>query len=197
MDLVLGPESVTIFIKSCLRRRSGIFTHFSLQGAETRRLAKHILFDESPARMTHSETFLNWLQNRAASEYFPITDAVRNFSNFLLLVMQRRSINLFYQLTRKGAPGLQGLLFVDSAWSWISTQTFDRTSDGVAGRLKQEVQMVLLSLPICWECVWADSWFPTMLNCRSCRHWSNAPGKVIFQFGRIVFQQPEFPQGDN
>ena len=80
MDLVLGPESVTIFIKSCLRRRSGIFTHFSLQGAETRRLAKHILFDESPARMTHSETFLNWLQNQAASEHFPINGAVRDFS---------------------------------------------------------------------------------------------------------------------
>ena len=92
----------------------------------------------------------------------------------------------------RDSSGLQRLL-VDSAWSWISTQTFDRTSDGVAGRLKQEVQMVLLSLPICWECVWADSWFPTMLNCLSCRHWSNAPGKVIFQFGQIVFPAAWIP----
>ena len=93
MDLIVGPESVTISIKSCLRRRSGIFTHFTLQGTQTRRFAKQILFDELRARMTHRETFLNWLWNRA-SEYFPINGAVRNFSKLLMLQMQveRRSI---------------------------------------------------------------------------------------------------------
>ena len=101
---------------------------------------------------------------------------------FLLLQWQMHSWS-FHQLDkliRKGVPGLQGSLVVDSAWSWIPTQTFHRTSDGVAGRLAQEVQMVLLSVPICWECVWADSWFPTMLNCRSCCHWSSCAGKSDF-----------------
>ena len=173
IDLIASPESVSIFIKFCLRRRSGVFTHFTLQVAQTSRSAKHTLFDELLARMTHRETFLNWLRNRA-SGYFPII--------FLLLQWQMHSWS-FHQLDkliRKGVPGLQGSLVVDSAWSWIPTQTFHRTSDGVAGRLAQEVQMVLLSVPICWECVWADSWFPTMLNCRSCCHWSSCAGKSDF-----------------
>ena len=74
IDLIASPESVSIFIKFCLRRRSGVFTHFTLQVAQTSRSAKHTLFDELLARMTHRETFLNWLRNRA-SGYFPINDS--------------------------------------------------------------------------------------------------------------------------
>ena len=74
IDLIASPESVSIFIKFCLRRRSGVFTHFTLQVAQTSRSAKHTLFDELLARMTHRETFLNLLRNRA-SGYFPINDS--------------------------------------------------------------------------------------------------------------------------
>ena len=72
MDLIVGPESVTISIKSCLRRRSGIFTHLPCRARG--RSGKHILVDELRACMTHRDTFLNWLRNRA-SGYFPINDS--------------------------------------------------------------------------------------------------------------------------
>ena len=120
----------------------------------------------------------------------------QQLTTFLNCSKCRRSINLCAELIRKGNPVLQGSL-VDSAWSWISTQTFHRTSDGcVAGRLAQELQMVLLSLPICWECVWADSWFQTMLNYRSCRHWSNTPCREKWFSSLVVWlfsQQSKFP----
>ena len=107
MDLILGPESVTIFIKSRLRRRSGIFTHFTLQGAETRRFAKHILLDESPARMTHTEIF---------PQLAPKPSSIVNIFSFLITDADAKEEHQpVLQIDQKrGSSGLQGLL-VDSA----------------------------------------------------------------------------------
>ena len=123
MDQIVGPESVTISIKSCLRRRSGIFTHFTLQGAQTRRFAKHILLDELRARMTHRETFLNWLQNQA-SECFPINGAVRNFSKLLMLQMQ---------VERTNGSG-KGILAFRGRW-WIPHEVGSRLRPSSTARV--------------------------------------------------------------
>lgn len=65
-------ESVSIFTRPCLRRRSGIFTHYlewQLWTLWTRRFAKHIFFEQSLVCMTHRETICSRVQNRPPCEW--------------------------------------------------------------------------------------------------------------------------------